>query len=62
MEEDTKFIEFKGKQIVITSEPNVNIKVALESTQFADWLDEVKNDGMLDLRSVHFQSVDMFGP
>ena len=62
VEEDPQFIEFKGKQILITSEPNVNIKVALESNQFTNWLEEVKNDGMLDLRSVHFQSVDMFGP
>lgn len=55
-------IEVNGKSVVISSEPNVDIDVALNSTQFNEWLKEIQNDGKLILESVHFQSIDMFGP
>lgn len=55
-------IQFNGKQVKISAEPSININIAIQSTQFTDWLVEVEKDGKLDLHEVHFQSMDMFGP
>ena len=58
----TSTITIKGKTIPVSGEPGVDLKIAINSTNFQDWKKNVESDSMLDVRRVHFQSVDMFGP
>ncbi len=46
---------------VYTAEAGIDIDTAKQSTQFQDWLAQV-DTSKFQITSVHFQSVDMFGP
>ncbi len=48
-------------QPVFTAEAGIALDTAVQSKQFQNWLAQVDTN-KFQIRSVHFQSVDMFGP
>jgi ADP-sugar diphosphatase len=48
-------------EITYTAEPNIDIAKVTGSNQFKDWLARVDRT-RFTIRSIHIQSVDMFGP
>lgn len=48
-------------QFPVTAEANLSLDAAVASKPFQDWLASV-NTERFRIRSVHFQSIDMFGP
>jgi ADP-sugar diphosphatase len=50
----------QNAEITYTAEPNVDIETAKASKQFQDWLAIVNRERFV-IRSIHFQSLDMFG-
>jgi len=51
----------KNKELVITGEKEINLKLVSTTKAFVDWLNEFQNKD-LDLEGVHIQCVDRFGP
>lgn len=47
--------------IPVTAEASVDINLAVAAKPFTDWLASVDRQ-RFDLRAIHFQSIDMFGP
>lgn len=52
-------ITINNKTCIITSEPNINIDTALNSSNFIDWKNSL--DINFRIHKIHFQSCDMFG-
>jgi ADP-sugar diphosphatase len=53
-------IKVLGKDVVVTAREGIDIATALASSQLQDWARSVQEG--LDVRRVHIQDVDMFGP
>lgn len=51
-------IQFRGKKVEVTNLKEIDIKAALESKIFKDWLESL--DPSFDLKSIEIQSVDKF--
>ena len=47
--------------VPITAEPGIDISTAVASSTFNDWFSAVERDRFC-IRSIHIQSMDMFGP
>jgi ADP-sugar diphosphatase len=47
--------------IPVTAEPGISIDAAISSAPFKNWLASMDRE-RFDVRSIHIQSVDMFGP
>jgi len=54
-------VNFKGKKVPMTGEPGLDLMAVSKATPFVNWLNEF-DDKELELKSIHVQSVDMFGP
>ena len=54
--------KINGNIVQLTHEPSVDINIALECSNFKDWKENIESDPNLQVRSIHFQSIDMFGP
>jgi ADP-sugar diphosphatase len=52
--------EFRGKQVEISAAPPCDVRAALGTDLFQNWLSSL--DPSLDLQSVQVQSIDRFGP
>jgi len=48
-------------KVTCTADNNINLETAVNATPFKEWLEKF-NTKEMNLKSVHFQSIDMFGP
>eukprot|EP00741_Cyanophora_paradoxa_P015764 tig00020904_g15219.t1 len=56
-------VAIRGKQVPVTLAPGIDVepKRILETASLVDWVRRMENEKTLEVKSVHIQSVDVFG-
>ena len=60
-QDQAKSLAANHNEITFTSADGISVEAVTSSKQFKDWLASIDRE-RFNVRSVHFQSVDMFGP